>query len=273
MRLLYARKEGVGAPFLIQLEDAKRLNDKRYGIFHTIQQFSQPERTLLKKIEFFAIDIDCGPDKKESVLRTAMNYELIPSKIIESRNGFHIYWELDSTPDLGLFNEVMKSRLIPYFDADRAVCHPKALLRLPGFFNWKNEDEPFLVKIIFTSGKIYSIEQFLGLPQLIYFEPKAENRQITYKDYLEENIDILELFESLGGEFHSMKLAQLISTLPSSRYEDCYPKNNHHSIGIMPEKRLFKCFGCETMGGPIKLVQMALNLPYYEAIRYLERWI
>jgi len=158
------------------LKELKKYNLKnKYGIYFTPCNMKQPRHLLsnFKSINSWYCDIDIS-SKDEIVTREeieerksrklgeiymldsqyySLDQDLYrPSFIIETRNGFHLYWlawtDSDGSyaPSLGLFDyieENIAKRLNGDFKAKKYV----QLMRVPGFYNWK-EEEGFACRVI-----------------------------------------------------------------------------------------------------------------------------
>lgn len=61
----------------------------------------------------------------------------VPTAIVWSGGGTHLYWRLDEPiTDLYLWTGLQK-RLILALGSDRTICDPPRIMRIPGFFNHK----------------------------------------------------------------------------------------------------------------------------------------
>lgn len=72
------------------------------------------------------------------------------------------------------------------------------------------------------------------------------------------------LEENFGCEFYHKRGGFLNSSCPFEDHPDTSP-----SFGINTDKGFFKCFGCGREGSLIKLVQLLLNINYYQAINVI----
>jgi hypothetical protein len=91
-------------------------------------------------------------------------YGLKPSYIVESGNGYHVYFLLDKFclhPDTDWQNA--QNALVRLAKADPLVRQPASLLRVPGTFNLKDPANPKAVKIIESLRLRYSLNDFRQL--------------------------------------------------------------------------------------------------------------
>lgn len=120
------------------------------------------------------IDWDCGRDendkyfpieivriKKQEFLTKLLICPHKPSYIIETRNGYHVYWILTDNPTRELYI-TLQNRLIYYFNSDPSVKKPAQVMRLPNYDWCKNSCEPFFVYIFYRSGLKYSSSSLLS---------------------------------------------------------------------------------------------------------------
>ena len=152
---LHDSNKKLGGAIEIDLKDAGNWNQDGYGIFQTVQSFNGPRRIEnLTTINAWAVDIDT--DNKEETL-ALINQGLVPSLIIESKNGYHVYWRThDATQEN--WRLIMENRLIPFYSADKNAKDLARILRVPGYYHLKNPDDPFLVKKVFEQDVSYSEE-------------------------------------------------------------------------------------------------------------------
>jgi len=156
-----------------------------YGIFFTVNGFTGGRRTndTLTNINAFFADIDY-PDKinrtpeavkqyKQELLMEMMEDELpIPTYVIETKNGFHVYWILEAPVMLNELNENQREELklqyrqveeaiLARFDGDPGAKDAARVLRIPGSLHQKDPADPFTVKITHASPDecIYTFEE------------------------------------------------------------------------------------------------------------------
>lgn len=221
------------------VKELKELNLKKYkAIFFTPCNVKEPDHHAdnFAGINAWYVDIDLSAKDEEvtaeemeerkskklgEILMLGTGYlprekELLqPSFVVETRNGFHIYWlawEGDNSykPSLDLFDYIEKNiaeRIGGDFKAKKAV----QLMRLPGFYNWKNGvKNPSPCRILpqfnFSERGIfrkYCEDEWLDL----FGEPEADpGIQKTYSDlkpsiisFMQRNKKRFDIFEHVAG--------------------------------------------------------------------------
>lgn len=134
-----------------------------------------------------------------------------PSAIVETKNGFHIYWLLDQPYFLGrvaegrgpseggdpesrdeaTLREYRKAHanIISRFQADPQCIDPVRVLRVPDSYHLKNPAEPFQIKLrYFEPENVYSFEQMIDFwvhnpyavnPSYAYHHAEEFKRKVT----------------------------------------------------------------------------------------------
>lgn len=69
-----------------------------------------------------------------------------PSAIVETENGFHVYYLINSDTQRHQF-ETLEGLLIYIYNADMAVKNPARLLRVPDTLHLKAPNDPFTIKL------------------------------------------------------------------------------------------------------------------------------
>lgn len=128
------------------LEEAWKANRQGMGAYWCPNYPEAPDRRIinLSQPAFAYVDIDDG-DKLDQ-LALLDNCPVPPARVVETKRGHQAYWRV-SDLTLGLWDEVVRHRLVPFFGADRRACDPVRLLRVPGFFHMKNRAEPFQIRV------------------------------------------------------------------------------------------------------------------------------
>lgn len=148
--------------------EANSWNQRGWGIFWTPNSFAGGRRLLenLTKINYWYCELD--PDQKiqnHSVKCGAQNIlnraPLVPSMIIESKRGYHLYWRAKSGASLEKWDSIAVNRLVPFWNADKRARDAARLLRVPGFMHLKDPSDPFLIRRIWEADCAYSQDEML----------------------------------------------------------------------------------------------------------------
>ena len=166
------KKQGA---FAIKLEEANRYNDLGYGIFHTPNDFDGARRKEnLIKINYWLADIDEGDKTEQYENILSLIYK--PSKIIESKNGFHCYWK---AKDATIANYTkIEQGIIQRLKADKGCKDVTRILRAPSFYHWKDKDNPYFVYEVydFSDKKEYQYSEKTMLTAFAITENKYKYR-------------------------------------------------------------------------------------------------
>lgn len=149
----------------------KSLNEQGYNIYFTVNS-GGTKKEQINKINAFFIDCDCGKDDKgnyfnldivkqykQRVLKKVQEFGLAPSFIVDTRNGYHIYWLVDNAK-VEQFEEVQK-KLIHYFNSDERVYTPERIMRVPNFYWTKDIDNQYLCTIYQYNNIRYNADEFI----------------------------------------------------------------------------------------------------------------
>ena len=149
----------------------KQLNEQGYNIYFTVNS-GGTKKEQINKINAFFIDCDCGKDDKgnyfdldivkqykQRVLKRVQEFGLVPSFVIDTRNGYHIYWLVDNAK-VEEFEEVQK-KLIHYFNSDERVFTAQFIMRLPNFYWTKYIDNQYLCTIYQYNDIRYNADEFI----------------------------------------------------------------------------------------------------------------
>lgn len=217
----------------------RKINDNGAGVFFTPNgvQNKAGKHSLsnFQQINSWYIDLDIPESKgaktadelrvreerKADIRGRILFAPLPPTFTVESRNGFHLYWLSSSATtenfkpiELGIYDYFVKD------GADLASTKIVTLLRVPGFYNWKN-GEQFRVKIIpmlcafypDLSPRAYSEEDMLiAYPAKITTstteQPPTERIFRTARSY-KSNFDLDNVF----ARVHEMPIEQVVQRL------------------------------------------------------------
>lgn len=163
-----------------------------YGIYFSINGFFGGKRDSqhLRNVNAFFADIDY-PDKtnrtsetirlfKNELIMELTELDLIPTAIVETKNGLHVYWVFEKPIMLDELSEADREKLlISYrqveesilrqFDGDPNAKDLSRVLRVPETLHQKDPNDPFKCKILhFNSEMVYSFydlrAKFLAIP-------------------------------------------------------------------------------------------------------------
>lgn len=161
MRWLYALHDTEPnryRPQIVVAGDADYYNERGYGIFFTVNTFKTKERkeSNLEKLDHWYVDIDSGT--KTNQFKKIVEFGLVPSMVVETKNGHHVYWAIKDSPTLEEYKSIL-IKLIAFFNADKNAKDAARLLRMPGYYHMKNPDSKFLVECIFQRDISYTSDE------------------------------------------------------------------------------------------------------------------
>jgi hypothetical protein len=161
-----------------------------YGVYFVVNSGGQ-EKNSIKRINAHFIDMDFGKvpkiingelfkdsegktvyeyrnkgeieKYKIAFLKKLENFKLNPNVIVETKNGFHVYWLLDfeKPQSLDAFTPIQE-KLIDYFasfeerkeHADSSVKDINRVLRLINYKHLKDPKDPFTIKCIYLNTNV-----------------------------------------------------------------------------------------------------------------------
>ena len=109
---------------------------------------------------YVCVDMDLKEGKhasKEDFLNVVAEMEIVPSTIVDSGNGIHVYWRVTDLDALSYLR--LQRRLIAHLNTDRAVSKIYQLMRVPGTINVKKLDDPKPCEVLFSSENEYTCEE------------------------------------------------------------------------------------------------------------------
>ena len=152
-------------------DELKQLNEQGYDIYFVVNS-GGTKQDEINKINAFYIDCDCGKDDKgnyfdldivnqykKRVLQKVQEFELVPTFVISTRNGYHVYW-LVNNAKVEQFEEVQK-KLIHYFNSDERVYTPERIMRVPNFYWTKDINNQYLCTVYQYNDVRYNADEFI----------------------------------------------------------------------------------------------------------------
>ena len=152
-------------------DELKEYNKQGYNIYFVVNS-GGTKQDEINKINAFYIDCDCDKDDnkkycdldivkqyKQRVLQRVQDFGLVPSFIVDTRNGYHIYWLVDNAK-VEQFEEV-QNKLIYFFGSDERVNTPERIMRLPGYYWTKDINNPYLCTVYQYNDVRYNANDFI----------------------------------------------------------------------------------------------------------------
>ena len=172
-RMHDAEPRGV---FPVTPREAPTWNERGHGIFWTVNEFSGPRKVEnLSRIRAWAIDIDDGT--KEEQEERIQRSPLVPSLVVESKNGYHVYWSAaDGTAEN--WHAIVTDRLVPFFGADPRARDIARILRATGYAHMKNPAAPFIVRPVHRWKVAYTEAQMLRALPRAYRQRAREEQHV-----------------------------------------------------------------------------------------------
>jgi hypothetical protein len=158
-------------------EKLQDYNDKGYDI-HFVVNGGGTKGCDINKINAVYIDLDCGKEMngkyfelskvetlKKPMLEKVRNFIYKPSIILDTRNGYHVYWLLNDGAEIVDFLKA-QLRLINYFMSDNAVKTLEHTMRVPDFYWMKDKQNKYMCSIIESNDVRYHIGDIIdSLPE------------------------------------------------------------------------------------------------------------
>lgn len=203
---------------------------------------------------------------KQTTKKRILSFALRPSIVVDTKNGFHVYWLLENG-EHKLFKHI-QMQLVQYFGGDTQCVNESRLLRLPYFLHRKDVNEPYPVTLkIFESKNRYTQEELKAvLPELEeenlskFLESDNDFKPIEIGDVKRKDVlEVLtnEIYTRIVSE--NEKKIRMHCIMPN--HEDRNP-----SAFFNKETMWYYCSGC---GSSFSLGQLAEELGWKHII---EAW-
>ena len=212
-------------------ERKDELNVKGYESYFTVNGFKDApnaQKDNCSSLNAFFVDID-GRKDPEEIKR--IKERLAPTFILETQNGYHIYWLLDEPifkEDLGELEwnsevkrwEQLEMNIVTELDADPVVKDLTRILRVPDTFYWKKTEDKWKSG---TDG-VFKIKGLFKEPANTYTMDAIESEFPT-KDMALSYNDVA----SQNGE-KAKKMAQAEKQSFFNKINDVYPIEERDSF-------------------------------------------
>jgi hypothetical protein len=174
------KARGQATPFFPVADhaQAEKWNEEKWGIYWTVNEVGADRKEAsLVKILSWAIDFDemSKLEQRERIRK----FGLIPSLVIESARGYHVYFDaIDATKEN--YNKILTA-LCEKLGADQGAKGVNRILRCPFYYHWKDEKNPFAVRIEDENSVAYTEKEMLRF--LAREEKKPSRFELKAKEF------------------------------------------------------------------------------------------
>lgn len=272
----------------------KKYQKQGYGVYFVVNSGGQ-EKNSIKRINAHFIDMDFGKvpiinsgelikdsegkivyeyrnkeeieEYKIAFLKKLENFKLNPNIIVETKNGFHVYWllDLEKPQRLDVFTP-LQEKLIEHFavleerheHADNNVKELNRVLRIINYQHLKNPNDPFTIKCIYLNTDVkytqediataigYNIIELVGNTESTEIKPVTVRAEINN---LRKESRKVHSFSDLQYEdlIPFLKQQDLISYLgidakPNVNFKCIFHNDNNPSAVIKNKGGYYKYF-------------------------------
>lgn len=163
------QREGFGVYFVVNSGGTKKDNIRRINAHFLDMDFGKvpmlKDNKILKdennKVIYEHRTKEEIENYKQNFLVNLNKFKLSPNIVVETKNGFHVYWLLNrnSYQNTLLFTPIQEA-FLEYFGniepriehADPSVKSPERVLRIVDYMHLKNPADPFLIKCIYINS-------------------------------------------------------------------------------------------------------------------------
>ncbi len=172
-----------------------KYNQRKYGTWFTPNSMKNGKRRKIDTSRFNAIVLDMDfkgtveeiAEQKAIKLKELLDLQLKPTVIVETRNGYHLYWflVLGTIIDIEVF-AALQILMQQKLDTDPGSLGAEHLFRVPGYNHWKVQDDPFMCQIIhadYTKRYTYDelVHKYGGKKKLEHLKRKSVMRDYSGK--------------------------------------------------------------------------------------------
>lgn len=161
-------------------EQLKEHNDKGYNVYFLPNGPSDYtpgtviDGTHIDTFNYVFVDCDLKDkvySSKDAFIEKIAEIDILPTRIVDSGHGIHVYWQVSDLDAKSYLR--FQRRLMRLFKTDEAVAKIFQLMRLPGYFNTKYEDDKIECLLLGETDEIYTSEQLDKLLPAITAEDEA----------------------------------------------------------------------------------------------------
>lgn len=297
----------------ITFEEIDKFNNLGEDIYFVVNVGGDKD-DYINKFNAFFVDIDAGRDSNKKY-KTQLEIDIFkqecdeliegflkPSVIVETRNGYHLYWKIDEDIDKEEWNKI-QNKLVSYFNADIKAKNPARLLRVPFTYWMKDKNNPYKVTIKESNNVVYrvdtirtEIQKYIkasNISTLADVEKKGiHNKNSTYVSYKNLSLikasDINGLAPILGSEniiFSSesecrnyitkeIDLAEYLGISNSRSFKCIFHDDNKPSSSIFKGNNgdiIYNCFSdnCGIKGNIIMITAHLQGCSYAKAKKFI----
>lgn len=204
------------------IKTKKGLRMNRDGkIYAWEKEYEQRSEHDLTAFNAFCFDVDFKSDgkpiedtrllreTKAKFLRALKKIPIMPSAIVKTRNGYHLYYaiaERDRNMKLHEWKEIeynihryIEENITQYIDP--AVKDASRVLRIPGTIHCKKGTKPYLVKLLYITDRRHTAEELLPIMSRTVYEPKKIEDSRPHISNPKEMNQTIEAIRNLNVDF------------------------------------------------------------------------
>lgn len=248
----YIDQTGAGRPPVSSVARRDDLNELGYEAYFTVNGFKNApdaKKDHCSSLNAFFVDIDGRKDLKEL---EDIKKKLEPSFILETKNGYHVYWLLDEViykdelfgeprwEDLVARWEKIEQAIVSTLKADPVVKDITRIMRIPGTYYWKKSGDAYKKGVKNAPFKIKGLHKNLianySMDQMEEaFPPITESLMPFKKTQSSENMqkyadaEKKDFFERVNEEYpieERPSFQKLISGLPETMPPNLVSRNH-----------------------------------------------
>lgn len=148
-------------------------------------------------------------ETKAKFLRALKKIPIMPSAVVKSRNGYHLYYaiaEQDRHMKLHEWQKIeysihkyIQENITPYIDP--VVKDASRVLRIPGTIHHKKGMKPYLVKLLYVTDRRFTAEELLPIMSDSIYTPEKIESSIKSISPLKETDETIEAIRKLNADF------------------------------------------------------------------------